>query len=288
MAYDPLKPPSLDNKPPTYNPTEAVASTYKPVTQQVGDNSLVAKQVTGLLSKSSPYMKQAETTGLKAANRRGLLNSLMAVGAVEGERIKAALPIAQQDAATFGNQDLTNQQFTNDAGKFNASTKTDVSLNNAAAQNRAGEFNASTQAQFDLAEFGEEGVNYRANLENDLRRYVADLENSVGNKDGFLKFANENNQQFTMQISEIMRSPDIDPDTKNTMIQDLQAIYKTNFDLAAKVADYPIEWVPISVDVKSNTTKGKEVAVDLASRDANGVPLPIGPDGQPYDPTQVG
>lgn len=262
MAYDPLKPPSLTNKPPTYNPTEAVASTYKPETQEVGENSLVANQMTGLLSKSNPYMQQAETTGLKAANRRGLLNSSMAVGAVEGERIKAALPIAQQDAATFGNQDLTNQQFVNQAGQFNAGAQTDVSLSNTASKNKAAEFNAATQAQMDLAEFGETGVNYRANLENDLRRYVADLETSVGDKESFLKFANENNQQFMVQTSEIMRSNDIDPDTKTKMINELQAIYKTNFDLAAKVADYPIVWTPLNVAVESPQDLAEQQAAE--------------------------
>lgn len=73
---------------------------YDPKTGKFTDESkTVAQTITGLLDKDNPYMKQAATRGRQAANRRGLLNSSIAVGAVEGERIKAALPIATQDSA---------------------------------------------------------------------------------------------------------------------------------------------------------------------------------------------
>jgi hypothetical protein len=64
------------------------------------DNTLgVEQRLTNLLSQDNPYMRQAETTGLKQANRRGLLNSTMAVSAVEDSRIRSALPIASQDSS---------------------------------------------------------------------------------------------------------------------------------------------------------------------------------------------
>ncbi len=62
------------------------------------DDTSVSKQMTRLLSRDNEYMQQAEAQGLKSANRRGLINSTAAVRAVEGERIRAALPIASQDA----------------------------------------------------------------------------------------------------------------------------------------------------------------------------------------------
>lgn len=57
-----------------------------------------AETLTEMLSKDSSYMKAAETRGLQEANKRGILNSSMAIGAVEKERIEAAAPFAQQDA----------------------------------------------------------------------------------------------------------------------------------------------------------------------------------------------
>ena len=70
------------------------------------EETSVAKQMTGLLSKDTEYMQQAGTRGKQQANRRGLLNSTMAVSAVEGERIKAALPIASQDAGQAHERNL--------------------------------------------------------------------------------------------------------------------------------------------------------------------------------------
>ena len=72
---------------------------YNPATGQWEDEDTgVATRLTGLLSSDNPYMKQAETIGKQAANRRGLLNSSIAVTGIEDARIRAALPIASQDA----------------------------------------------------------------------------------------------------------------------------------------------------------------------------------------------
>lgn len=48
---------------------------------------------------ASPLMQQARTQGLQQANRRGLLNSSLAVGASEDAAHRVALPIAQQAAS---------------------------------------------------------------------------------------------------------------------------------------------------------------------------------------------
>lgn len=78
---------------------------YKP------DDTSVSNRMTGLLDKNNDYMKQAETQGLKAANRRGLLNSSMAVGAAQESRVAAALPIAQQEAAQAHQSNQTGRQL---------------------------------------------------------------------------------------------------------------------------------------------------------------------------------
>jgi hypothetical protein len=64
---------------------------------QVDDT--VASQVTKLAAADSKLNQMARTEGLKAANRRGLLNSSMAVGASQDAVLQNILPIAQQDAA---------------------------------------------------------------------------------------------------------------------------------------------------------------------------------------------
>jgi hypothetical protein len=59
----------------------------------------VTNRLTGLMSSDNPLMRQAQTAGLQQANRRGLLNSSIAVGAAQAEAYRTALPIAQQEAA---------------------------------------------------------------------------------------------------------------------------------------------------------------------------------------------
>lgn len=58
----------------------------------------VTGQLNGLLKSNNPYMKRARTAGKEFANNRGLLNSSIAAGAVEGAAIDAAVPIATAEA----------------------------------------------------------------------------------------------------------------------------------------------------------------------------------------------
>ena len=58
----------------------------------------VTRAVTQTMAQDSPLMTQARTQGLQQGNRRGLLNSSMAVGAAQDSAYRAALPIAQQEA----------------------------------------------------------------------------------------------------------------------------------------------------------------------------------------------
>lgn len=60
----------------------------------------VADNVAKITSQDSPLMQRAKTSGLQMANRRGLLNSSIAVGAAQNAVIDAATPIASQDAST--------------------------------------------------------------------------------------------------------------------------------------------------------------------------------------------
>jgi hypothetical protein len=64
---------------------------------QVDDS--MANKVTEIASKDSALNQMARTEGLKAANRRGLLNSSMAIDASQDAVLRSALPIASQDAA---------------------------------------------------------------------------------------------------------------------------------------------------------------------------------------------
>jgi hypothetical protein len=74
------------------------------------DDSM-ANQVTALASKDSEINRMAATEGLKAANRRGLLNSSMAVGASQDAVLQNVIPIASQDAQTAARKNEAARAF---------------------------------------------------------------------------------------------------------------------------------------------------------------------------------
>lgn len=111
--------------PPTYQPYESGAAevatdtafqtgvTTPEASTYVTPESLVSNQLTSLLSKDSVLMKQAAERSKAEANRMGLLSSSMAVGAGQGEMVRQALPIAQQDAQMYGTAQQQKQQTEN-------------------------------------------------------------------------------------------------------------------------------------------------------------------------------
>lgn len=79
------------------------------VPAQVNDS--VADKVKSLTSQDSALMQQAKTDGLRVANRRGLLNSSMAVGASQDAMVSKALPIASQDASQAYGKNMAARDF---------------------------------------------------------------------------------------------------------------------------------------------------------------------------------
>jgi hypothetical protein len=79
----------------------------------------VANRIAAITAGGSDYIKQARTSGMQAANRRGLGNSSMAVGAAEGAAIDRAAPIAVQEAGQINQRNLSGQEFRQQGGIAN-------------------------------------------------------------------------------------------------------------------------------------------------------------------------
>ena len=115
----------------------------------VNNPQTVQGQIADITASGSPLMQQAQTQALQQMNRRGLINSSMAVGAGQQALYSAALPIAQQDATLFANQAKYNADIANQLAQFNtgqtntASQFTSDALNRAAAANQAATNQAS-------------------------------------------------------------------------------------------------------------------------------------------------
>jgi hypothetical protein len=104
--YEPL--PAPDNLLATaVGPSTAPLPPIDPATYEDDD---VVKQMNAITSQDSDYMKLARTSGLQTANKRGLLNSSIAAGASQAEALKAAAPLAGQNAQQMAARNLTRVQ----------------------------------------------------------------------------------------------------------------------------------------------------------------------------------
>ena len=101
------------------NPDQNAPTMAGPTTRNVTANETVSGQMDKILASNSPLLQRAKTRAAQAANSRGLLNSSMGVQAGEEAVLTTAMPIAQQDAATFNNQGVTNQNAANQFGLSN-------------------------------------------------------------------------------------------------------------------------------------------------------------------------
>lgn len=242
---------------PTPIPTPKPAS-YSAERDTLDPGETVEGRLTNILKSGSPLFEDARTMAAQAANRRGLINSSMAVGAGEEAVIRTALPIAQQDAQAA----LT------------------VSQNNMQAGNRASEFNATSENQFGIQ-------NLQGNQQMELQRLRGEQETGLQQLRGQQEMAiqtaiqslrgeqqlaltNLENQwrsliqtnqsaattfsQFSTAIAEIMREPKIKGPQKEQLInQQLQLLKNgmaviggiANLDLGS-LLDFPSPATPVS------------------------------------------
>lgn len=177
-------------------PTDIDAATigeytpYSEVTDTVDPGSTVEGRLEGLLSKDSDYMKRAATRASQISNRRGLLNTSMAVGAAQGAAIDAALPIAQQDARANLEQQFRNQGYSNEAAKhmadssitrenLQAGLEQDTSQFNQANLLQNERLNQAAQNESSRAFAAEQNRSNFAILTADLQGQLAGIDNAL-------------------------------------------------------------------------------------------------------------
>lgn len=116
----------------------------------VRPEATVLHQIGQVTDKGGSMMQRAESKGLQQANRRGLINSNMAVESAENSVYNYALPIAQQDAGTHFSADAQNAQWANQRS---------ISDANNAASLSAASLSASTQMSMQQAALAAEARN---------------------------------------------------------------------------------------------------------------------------------
>lgn len=220
-----------------------------PTPWNVDGNQTVATQLERILKTDSPLMQLAKTRAQQEAQSRGLLNTTMAGTAGEAAMIDRALPIAQQDARTYG-----------DAGQFNAGAKNTFTLadNQFNRDKSMADFNLSANEwaankQFGRSETAADRAYLRQNQtadqnvgrEKELARTNADLNraNSAAAaaqgdeatlKRGYVNAIDKARSDYATSLKEISASSTMDAGLKTQTLQNLRVTYNTMISNYAK------------------------------------------------------
>jgi len=167
------------------------------MTRQVGERETVESRLTNVLQGDSPYVEQAQKDAQRMAASRGMGNTTMAAAAGQGAAIRAALPIAQQDARTETEQERLNQNTINKFRENQQSFGFNQRLSaQEAAQTRRLSGQESTQR------INETASKYANEAELDELNHVLKFENDQWTKD----FQNEiNSVESNNNISEMSK-----------------------------------------------------------------------------------
>lgn len=169
---------------------------YTPSTITVNPKSTVQQQVADITKQGGPLMQLAETRGIQHANRRGLINSSLAAESAQRAVLDTALPIAQQDAGTYFNAQLSNQAAENRAREVTVD-----------ATNRAAELAYNRQTDMGLQQLRGEQQLQLDNLNNQNARLVAASQSAA------LIYSQAQNA-----IAAVMADPNTTPEVKQQLI----------------------------------------------------------------------
>jgi hypothetical protein len=224
------------------------AASMDATTREVSPEETSAFQLNQITSQSSPLMQRAKQQGMLTAASRGLQNSSIAAGAAQGAMVDRALPLAQQDAATYGRTAAENMAATNraaeagidtDISKFNVGTSADLEKFNAASANALEEFNAKNTTQ--VSEFN-------ADAQSKMSALNAQLETAIS----------ENNAKLQTEISMQLAELETQVSTFNA-----DAANKASAFNAEQVNQFKAEVLRLNTDLNKQFLAGEQ-AKDLA------------------------
>lgn len=145
------------------------AAPIGPVTQWTPTtDQTVAGQVDKVIAADSPLMQRAATRADQQMNKRGLMNSSMAVGAGQAAVMDAALPIAQQDAQTSAQ-----------AAQFNASAQNAAQTQSNTIRQQAASQNFAAAADIAKADFDNRFKSALVNADSQTKAYLTQLEGGI-------------------------------------------------------------------------------------------------------------
>ena len=202
---------------PAANVTPVTTATYDPTQINVTPGMLASGNLAAIMDPNSPLMVQAATQGNQQANRRGLQNSSIGISAAQDSMLRAATPLAQQDASTQANIASANAGAMNSAGQFNAGAKNtsaltaqqlasqqQISRENAASQRQIAQENAASQQQ--IAQGQTASQQTIAKMNNDTQMAVSRMSSDTQVKMADIQQQNQKLLQSNSQAATAMNN----------------------------------------------------------------------------------
>ena len=155
-------------------------SANRAYTRAVQPNELVETNLNRITDQNSAYLQQARNQAMAGAAARGLGNSSYAAGNAQAAAIRAAMPMAQQDATAYSNANTENLQWLNQramSDNQNSASLQSASMG-AASQLEAARLAQQGQLQRQREQLAYEGE--QAGLGRSFNEYMAGLNQGYG------------------------------------------------------------------------------------------------------------
>jgi len=248
------------------------AKTATQAAWDVAGNQTVQGQLDSVLSKDSKLNQLAASNAMGQANKRGLINTNMAVESAQNAVIQNALPIAQQDAQTFATAGQSNAVEANKVSTFNTGEANTTDRFNTGETNKISTFNAgeaNTNSRFDSSELNKVNM---ANAQNELalqRDANAVAAASAASAEAAKRTSGENansaisssNQKYQTIRANIQADQNMTTESKARAIAELdanQVSYLNTFKtLAASGISNLLDFSGMANEITSSNTKAQ-------------------------------
>lgn len=228
------------------------------------ENDKVDSEVSRITSAGGPLMQQAKTDGMATAQRRGLLNSSMAVGSAQGAVLNAALPMAQQNSAQTAQKNLSTQEYGQSRGLQEQQFGYDTSLSDQdfrqkqqlseqsykhqlGAIDYQGNWNSRLQvekAQQD-ASLSDQDYRQKAGLlavDNASKEKIASWNVGQYEKERAMSALTAMEQLYAGQFTSIGNNTDMPAETRNAYLQHIASLRDSSLNLVQQMYGINLNW----------------------------------------------
>lgn len=238
----------------------------------------VQTRVAGMLQQNSPLMQAARTEGLKAGNRRGLMNSTMATQAGTRAALDVVVPIASQEAGQAQQTNLSSQGYQQEgmlqaprlisaegiaarqeAGAerrlgMEIGSRETISAADRAA--RASELLREITSRENIAKLGEAGANTRAAAELTSRQNLSANEIAANQTNAVRDAVAQANQSYSAAYNAIMGNPNIGAQDRATYLQSIETRRQADLILIESLFNVDLNWETTGTPTAPNAGGG--------------------------------